>query len=130
MTAPFEARISGNRPSIGDTRPAPEVPARDLRQQLKRHAAQVAELRAEVQRVTAERDRLAAELDQFVNCVDLAQLVVERIMAEIAHGEIGMLNAERSFRPLKGCKDMPTLVAALRRHVGTVTPQRDDEEVA
>jgi len=42
----------------------------------------------------------------------------------------GMLNAERSFRRLKGCKDMPVLVAALRRHVEAVTPQRDDEEVA
>jgi len=28
----------------------------------------------------------------------------------------GMLNAERSFRRLKGHKDMPVLVAALRRH--------------
>jgi len=43
----------------------------------------------------------------------------------------GMLNAERSFRRLKGCKDMPVLVAALRRHLEAgVTPQRDDEEVA
>lgn len=42
----------------------------------------------------------------------------------------GMLNAERGFRRLKGCKDMPTLVAALRRHVDAVTAQRDDEEVA
>jgi len=42
----------------------------------------------------------------------------------------GMLNAERSFRRLKGCNDMPTLVAALARHVGAVTPQRDNEEVA
>ena len=28
----------------------------------------------------------------------------------------GMLNAERSFRRLKGYKDMPVLVAALRRY--------------
>jgi transposase-like protein len=34
----------------------------------------------------------------------------------------GMLNAERSFRRLKGCKDMPTLVAELARHVEKVTP--------
>jgi putative transposase len=33
----------------------------------------------------------------------------------------GMLNAERSFRRVKGCKDMPTLVAALARHVEEVT---------
>jgi transposase-like protein len=42
----------------------------------------------------------------------------------------GMLNAERSFRRLKGCNDMPTLVAALRRHAETVTPPRDTEDVA
>jgi len=42
----------------------------------------------------------------------------------------GMLNAERSFRRLKGCKDMPTLVTALARHIEAVTPKRDDEEVA
>ena len=30
----------------------------------------------------------------------------------------GMLNAERSFRRVKGCQDMPTLVAALARHAG------------
>lgn len=29
----------------------------------------------------------------------------------------GMLNAERSFRRVKGVKDMPTLVAALARHI-------------
>jgi len=33
----------------------------------------------------------------------------------------GMLNAERSFRRVKGCKDMPTLVAALARHADEVT---------
>lgn len=30
----------------------------------------------------------------------------------------GMLNAERSFRRVKGCKDMPVLVAALAAHAG------------
>jgi hypothetical protein len=33
----------------------------------------------------------------------------------------GMLAAERSFRRLKGCKDMPRLVAALARHAEEVT---------
>jgi putative transposase len=33
----------------------------------------------------------------------------------------GMLNAERSFRRVKGCKDMPVLVAALAHHVEEVT---------
>jgi len=42
----------------------------------------------------------------------------------------GILNAERSFRRLKGCTDMPTLVAALRRHTEAVTPERDTDEVA
>ncbi|CAN5179217.1 IS256-like element ISRba9 family transposase [soil metagenome] len=42
----------------------------------------------------------------------------------------GMLNAERSFRRVKGCKDMPTLVAALARHIETVAPSCDNMEVA
>ena len=42
----------------------------------------------------------------------------------------GMINAERSFRRLKGCTDMPTLVAALRHHTAAVTPDRDTQEVA
>jgi putative transposase len=42
----------------------------------------------------------------------------------------GMLNAERSFRRVKGCKEMPVLVAALRRHVAGVTPARENERVA
>jgi putative transposase len=33
----------------------------------------------------------------------------------------GMLNAARSFRRVKGCKDMPTLVIALARHAEEVT---------
>ena len=43
---------------------------------------------------------------------------------------VGMLNAERTFRRLKGCKDMPKLVAALGRHTGAVTPSCETEEVA
>jgi putative transposase len=42
----------------------------------------------------------------------------------------GMLNAERGFRRIRGCKDMPTLIAALARHAKTVTPKRETEEVA
>ena len=38
----------------------------------------------------------------------------------------GMLNAERSFRRVKGCKEMPRLVEALLRHVDpAVTPSYD-----
>jgi len=33
----------------------------------------------------------------------------------------GMLNAEASFRRVKGCKDMPVLVDALARHAGAAT---------
>ena len=40
----------------------------------------------------------------------------------------GMLNAERSFRRLKGVKDMPALLAALARHAETVTPSCDNDE--
>jgi transposase-like protein len=42
----------------------------------------------------------------------------------------GMLNAERSFRRVKGCKEMPVLVAALGRHIAGVTPARENERVA
>ncbi len=42
----------------------------------------------------------------------------------------GMLNAQRSFRCVKGCKDMPVLVAALARHVEGVTSVCNDEEAA
>jgi putative transposase len=33
----------------------------------------------------------------------------------------GMVNAERSFRRFKGCKDMPVLMAALARHAQAVS---------
>lgn len=43
----------------------------------------------------------------------------------------GLLNAERNFRRIKGCNDMPVLVAALRRHVhADVTPTCDSQEAA
>jgi transposase-like protein len=42
----------------------------------------------------------------------------------------GMLNAERGFRRVRGCKDMPTLVAALQHHIQTVTPTCDTHHVA
>jgi len=42
----------------------------------------------------------------------------------------GMLNAERSFRRLKGYRQMPTFVAALARHVDAVTPACDAARVA
>jgi transposase-like protein len=42
----------------------------------------------------------------------------------------GMLEAERSFRRIRGCKDMPVLVDALRRHVETVTADNYDQAAA
>jgi hypothetical protein len=42
----------------------------------------------------------------------------------------GILNAGRSFRQLKGCKDIATLTDALARHVGAVTPVCESKEVA
>lgn len=42
----------------------------------------------------------------------------------------GMLNAERSFRRVKGAKDMAILVAALDRHAEVVAPTRSTVHVA
>jgi putative transposase len=43
----------------------------------------------------------------------------------------GMLEAQRSFRRVRGYKQMPALVAALHRHVGVpVTPANYDQEAA
>jgi putative transposase len=54
---------------------------------------------------------------------------------------VGMLEAERRFRRIKGCTDMPTLVAAIRSEIAqrvadnntipeAVTPPCEDEHVA
>ena len=40
----------------------------------------------------------------------------------------GMLNAERSFRRIKGVKDMPTLLDALARHVDQLN-EKDHNDV-
>ncbi len=42
----------------------------------------------------------------------------------------GMLNAERSFRRLKGYKQMPALVTALKHHIDAVTPACETAKVA
>jgi len=42
----------------------------------------------------------------------------------------GLLEAERSFRRVKGCQAMPVLVAALGHHAASVTPAKYDEEAA
>ena len=40
------------------------------------------------------------------------------------------VEAERNFRRVRGCKEMPTLLAALRRHNQTVTPANYDQAAA
>jgi hypothetical protein len=46
----------------------------------------------------------------------------------------GMFEAERNFRRVRGCKEMPTLVSALRRQTvttnETVTPANYDQVAA
>jgi putative transposase len=42
----------------------------------------------------------------------------------------GVIEAERNFRRVRGCKEMPVLVAALRRHTGSVRGSEYDEEAA
>jgi hypothetical protein len=42
----------------------------------------------------------------------------------------GVVEAERNFRRVKGCKEMPVLAAALRRHTGRVRGSECDEEAA
>jgi hypothetical protein len=44
----------------------------------------------------------------------------------------GILEAERSFRRVRGCKNMTELVDALRREVNpvVVTPEEDDQAAA
>jgi putative transposase len=42
----------------------------------------------------------------------------------------GMINAERSFRRVRGYKQMPPLVAALRRHADPITPARRETVAA
>ena len=39
----------------------------------------------------------------------------------------GMLNAERSFRRVKGVNDMPTLLAALAHHVNKLKQEAADD---
>jgi hypothetical protein len=42
----------------------------------------------------------------------------------------GMLNAERSFRRVKGCNDMGTLIAGLSRHAASVILESEMAKVA
>lgn len=82
--------------------------------------------------------RLARSLTN-TNCIESMISVARQLMGNVTtvgDGSMkkrwvatGTLEAERSFRRLKGCKEMPILVAALRRHVGRVTTPEYDEAV-
>jgi len=82
--------------------------------------------------------RLARSLTN-TNCIESMISVARATMGNVTRWRdgrmkkrwmaAGMLEAERSFRRLKGCREMPVLVAALRQVTG-VTPAPYDEEAA
>jgi putative transposase len=90
--------------------------------------------------------RLALTLTN-TNCIESMISVAQRAMGRVTRWKdgsmkkrwvaAGMLEAERSFRRVKGCKEMPTLVAAIRVEVArraakdeTVTPPNYDQAAA
>ena len=86
--------------------------------------------------------RLAATLTN-TNCIESMISVARTTMGNVKHWKdgsmkkrwvaAGMLEAERNFRRVRGCKDMPTLVAALRRATTDqteVTPDNYDQAAA
>jgi len=82
--------------------------------------------------------RLARSLTN-TNCIESMISVARTTMGNVKRwrdgrmkkrwAAAGMLEAERSFRRVKGCREMPVLVAALRQATG-VTPAKYDEEAA
>lgn len=83
--------------------------------------------------------RLAATLTN-TNCIESMISVARTTMGNVKNWKdgsmkkrwvaAGMLEAERNFRRVRGCKEMPTLVAALRRQIETVTPDNYDQAAA
>jgi len=85
--------------------------------------------------------RLASTLTN-TNCIESRISVARNTMGNVEHRKdgsmkkrwvaAGMLEAERNFRRVRDCKEMPTLVAALRRTtVGeTVTADNYDQAAA
>ncbi len=84
-------------------------------------------------------DRLARTLS-CTNAVESMISVVQRLGGRVTNWRdpkmvrrwvgVGMLDAERSFRRIRGCKDMPALTAAVRaevarRQAGQTTPGAD-----
>jgi putative transposase len=119
--------------------------AKDLARSLEReHPDAAASLREGLEEMFTVRrlgvgDRLARTLTN-TNCIE-SMISISRTTARNVKRwrdgtmvkrwcAAGMLNAQASFRRVKGCKDMPVLVAALQRHVNGVTPACEDEEAA
>lgn len=83
--------------------------------------------------------RLAKSLTN-TNCIESMISVARTVMANVKRWRdgsmkkrwvaTGMLEAERSFRRVKGCKEMPVLVDALRRHARSVRGSEYDEQAA
>ena len=84
--------------------------------------------------------RLALTLTN-TNCIESMISVARTVMGRVKRWKdgsmkkrwvaAGMLEAERSFRRVKGCKEMSILVTALRHHVGLpVTAETYDQEAA
>jgi transposase-like protein len=82
--------------------------------------------------------RLAKTLTN-TNCIESMISIARTVTARVKHWQddgkmrrrwcaAGMLEAERSFRRVKGVKQMPRLVAALRRHAETVAPHEYDQD--
>jgi len=81
--------------------------------------------------------RLAKTLTN-TNCIESMISVARTVMGNVKRWKdgsmkkrwvaAGVVEAERSFRRIKGCKEMPVLVAALRRRTKSVRgPEYDDE---
>ena len=117
-----------------------ERACRDLAVQLKaRWPGAAASLREGLEDMSTVRrlgvgGRLAASLTS-TNCIESMISIARDTTKDVKRwrdGKMikrwcaaGMLNAERSFRRLKGYRQMPTFVAALARHVEAVTPACD-----
>lgn len=83
--------------------------------------------------------RLARSLTN-TNCIESMISVARTVMGNVKRWRdgsmkkrwvaTGMLEAERSFRRLKGCREMPLLVDALRRHARRVSGSEYDDAAA
>jgi putative transposase len=106
--------------------------ARGIATQLEaQHPSAAASLREGLEEMFTVRrlgvpDRLARSLS-CTNAIESMISVVQNLCGRVKNWKdtrmvrrwvgVGMLEAQRSFRRVKGCKDMPVLVAAVRREV-------------